>query len=146
MLQAGVLEACLSPRVAASPLQLVLLLLAHPDKSQGRGACCIHLSPCSPATLMLHLWSLSSAELCPVMLQPAPAIMVGCVLYRAVPRAGSPFLGTPDDPCWSWVQGNEALVLAGLPRSEQNQASPLLGGNSVMPEMMLVLQGRSVQG
>lgn len=69
--------------------------------------------------------------------------------YRAVPRAGSPSLGTPDDPQPSWVQGNVALFLGGLllgACSEQNQASLLLRGNIAMPEMMLILRGRSVQG
>lgn len=134
------LEACLSPRVAASPpLQLVLPLLATPNKSQGRGACCIHLPPCPLATLNAASLEPVLSRAVPVMLEPAPAVMVGCILCCSVPGVGSPLLGTPDDPCWSWVQGNEVYVLTGLPCSKQNQASPLFRGNSAMPEMMLIL-------
>lgn len=66
-----------------------------------------------------------------------------------MPRPGSPSLGTPEDPRPRWVQGNVALFLVDLllgACSEQNQASLLLRGNIAVPEMMLILRERSVQG
>lgn len=89
VLQAGLLEACVSPRVAASPLQLVLLLLlAHPTKP-GKGDLAASIPLPAPRLLTLHLWSLSSAELYPVTLVPVPAVMVACA-QGWLPSAGVP--------------------------------------------------------